>query len=333
MARALRIAFEGAIYHVMNRGIARRDVFPRPVDYERFLDSLALGVERTRVRIYAYALLPNHFHLLVETPEANISAFMLSVQTSYAVYFNQRYRKSGYVFEGPYRAKLVEGDTYLLALSRYLHLNPVATAAFQGKSLDTRRKALRAYPWSSHREYMGTARRKEWMRYGPLEELIRDRGGSYRAYVEAGLAENDGEFATILKASPVAIGSGSFVAGVEDRYARRRLSTMRREDVAFRRIGRWLTPETILRVIEQELEIPPGAWRRRRGMAWSRGLAAWMLVRYGGLTQRAVADLLGLSTGAAVSFRLRALNEQCREDPRLATRLAAVEKRLAQHLA
>jgi REP element-mobilizing transposase RayT len=131
MARRPRIAFEGAIYHIAFRGNGRQNIFLDDGDRGRFLESLAERVERYGVRLFLYCLMDNHGHLLVETPKANISAFMGSLLTSYTTYFNRKHQRVGHVTEGRYKSPLVEGDEYLLRLSRYIHQNPVHVAGWE----------------------------------------------------------------------------------------------------------------------------------------------------------------------------------------------------------
>jgi len=125
MARKLRVQFEGAIYHVTIRGVERRTLFNDNNDCERFLECLGEAVEESGVRLYLFCLMTNHVHLLVETPQGNLSAFMHKLQTAYTVYYNLRHKRVGHLMQGRFGAKPVEGDTYLLVLSRYIHLNPV----------------------------------------------------------------------------------------------------------------------------------------------------------------------------------------------------------------
>ena len=129
MARPQRIEYEGAVYHVTARGNDRRAIFRDDADREHFLRALAESVERFEVRLYLFCLMTNHFHLVVETPRANLGRFMHRLQTAHTVYFNRRHRRCGHLMQGRYGARLVEKDAYILRLSRYVHLNPVFTAA------------------------------------------------------------------------------------------------------------------------------------------------------------------------------------------------------------
>ena len=129
--------FEGAIYHVTTRGNERRPIFRTDADRVRFLEALFENVRTHHIRLYAYVLMINHYHILCETPRANLAAFMQQLHSGYTVYFSQKHRRKGHLLGGRYKAKLVEGDEYLLMLIRYIHLHPVkirAMAAFLYRS-------------------------------------------------------------------------------------------------------------------------------------------------------------------------------------------------------
>ncbi|MDA0578562.1 MAG: transposase [Verrucomicrobia bacterium] len=167
MARLLRVQFEGAIYHVTLRGVERRNIFDNDRERERFLDRLAQDVETHGVRVYLYCLMANHVHLVLETPKANLSRFMHDLQTAYTVFYNRRHQRAGHLMQGRFGAQLVEGDEYLLKLSRYVHLNPVHVGSARALGLKERIAALRAYRWSSYRGYVGLGRPLEWMSETP----------------------------------------------------------------------------------------------------------------------------------------------------------------------
>ena len=118
MARKLRIQFEGAIYHVTIRGVERRRIFDDDADRERFLARLGDAVREYGIRLYLFACMRNHVHILCETPQANLSAFMHKLQTAYTVYYNLRHRRSGHLMQGRFGAELVAGDEYLLRLGK-----------------------------------------------------------------------------------------------------------------------------------------------------------------------------------------------------------------------
>lgn len=146
MARPLRVQFEGAIYHVTCRGNARNDVFLDAKDRTMFLGMLGKTIERYNWLCHAYCLMDNHYHLLVETPDANISKGMHYLNCVYTIYFNRNHDRVGHVLQGRYKSILVERDSHLLELTRYIVLNPVR-AGFV--------KRPEEWPWSSYRATAG----------------------------------------------------------------------------------------------------------------------------------------------------------------------------------
>ena len=145
MARKVRVEFAGAIYHVMCRGDRRENIFEDDTDRARFLETLAQVCQRTGWRIHAYVLMSNHYHWLLETPQPNLVAGMRWFQSTFTVRYNLRHRKAGHLFQGRYKAVLVdpEAEGYFATLADYIHLNP-ARARVVGK-----KESLRTYRWSS----------------------------------------------------------------------------------------------------------------------------------------------------------------------------------------
>jgi len=149
MSRPLRIEFEGAVYHVTSRGNARQTIFADRADNEQFLEILASVVEKFNWLCHAYCLMRNHYHLLIETPEGNLSAGMRHLNGVYTQQFNRRHGSVGHLFQGRYKAILVEKDSHLLALCRYVVLNPVRAGLVNGPD---------QWKWSNYRATIGTAR-------------------------------------------------------------------------------------------------------------------------------------------------------------------------------
>ncbi len=126
---------------------------------------MAHHLQSTAVSLYAYVLLDNHFHILVRTPRANLSAFMQRLLTAYALYARYKHRRPGHLFQGRFKAKLVEGDAYLLAVTRYIHLNPVKIAACRRMNGQQRLDRLEAYAWSSYGGYAAAGKVQEFVTY------------------------------------------------------------------------------------------------------------------------------------------------------------------------
>jgi REP element-mobilizing transposase RayT len=146
MARPLRIEYEGAFYHVINRGLERREIFRQPKDYEYFLGLLEYIYEKYGVIVYAFCLMPNHYHLYLQTPQGNLSKAMRQLDGNHTQKFNKRYKRVGPLFQGRYKAVLVDSDSYSLQLAKYIHLNPVKAKLIQ-KPED--------YQHSSYSSYIG----------------------------------------------------------------------------------------------------------------------------------------------------------------------------------
>ena len=161
MPRQPRLDAPGLLQHVMARGIERRKLFRDDKDRQSFLKRLAIILEETQTQCYAWALIPNHFHLLLRTGPTPLSKVMRRLMTGYAVTFNKRHRRGGHLFQNRYKSVICEEDPYLLELIRYIHLNPLRAKLIQDL------KELDKYPWSGHSAILG--RRKN-----PLLPEIRD---------------------------------------------------------------------------------------------------------------------------------------------------------------
>jgi len=146
MARKPRIEYPGAFFHIVVRGNNREDVFRDSKDYERYLQKFVYLCREGDITLYAYCLMPNHIHLLLEMGEVSLSKVLQRFHTWYTQYFNRRYDRLGHVFQGRYKAIICDKDTYLLELVRYIHMNPVRAVLVDSPE---------DYPWSSHRVYLG----------------------------------------------------------------------------------------------------------------------------------------------------------------------------------
>ena len=168
--RKLRVEYPGAIYHVMNRGDRREPIFKDDVDHRRFLETLAEACGKTDWQVLAYCLMPNHFHLVVETPQANLVAGMKWFLGTYTSRFNRRHKLFGHLFSGRYKALIVDGsgNGYLRTVCDYVHLNPSRAKLLQ------KEESLRTYRWSSFPEYLkAPTKRPAWLR---VERLLGEYG-------------------------------------------------------------------------------------------------------------------------------------------------------------
>src|SRR4030042_3763058 len=183
MARPLRIVFEDAFYHVTARGNERRKIFFSQRDYEKFLSYLTDALQKYGVILHAFVLMTNHYHLIIETPKANLSSFMHSINSAYTTYFNIKRKRAGHLFQGRYKALLIDVDNSLLVLYRYLHLNPVRAGIAERPE---------SYRYSSYRAYIFPKEGGMVFRdliWGMVAKGRKDGSRSYREFVELGLIE------------------------------------------------------------------------------------------------------------------------------------------------
>jgi REP element-mobilizing transposase RayT len=227
MPRRPRIQFPGGLYHVICRGNNRERIFRDDADRKRFLALLRRYRERWHAIIHAYVLMPNHMHLLVETPSRPLSEFMRGLNTAYTMAFNRRHRRVGHVFQGRYRSHVVEKDAYLLELTRYLHLNPVRAGLVTQPE---------RYLWSSYREFLGQAPAPSLSDPDTaLAQLGRTRSQAvpaYRRFVREGIRSGNlrGEFPVV---EGQFIGSDRFAEEVERGHGRRQpRQTLKRQSTA-----------------------------------------------------------------------------------------------------
>mgnify|MGYP001593392467 CR=1 FL=1 len=309
MARSTRIEFAGAWYHVMSRGVARMPTFLDDDDRRAFLAMVGRLVAEGALETHAFCLMPNHYHLLLRTPAGNLARWIRHLNGDYARRFNARHRRVGHVWQGRYKAILVEDGAYLREVSRYIHLNP-------NRAKITR--PAERYPWSSYRNFVGGPAAVDWVETGTLlGEFDGDRA-AYRAYVEAGKGEK--------AVSPFERAHAGLVLGGEA-FVRRVLARLagRRGDVpepALRAIRRQARPsaEAVDEVVAR-LFAEVGPARRRR-------LAMYAERLYSPLRPSEIARRHGRSP-AAVTLAVRDLALAARSDAALAAGLESLGRALA----
>ena len=185
MPRPLRLEYENAFHHVMNRGRNKQVIFHNSDYFEAFLATLKEASQRYDAIIHAYCLMTNHYHLLIETPKANLSQIMQHINGKYTQWHNRQRGSDGTLFRGRYKSVLVDEDSYLLQLSRYIHRNP----------LDVKRKMIEQlddYVWSSYQAYTNKAKAPSWLYRDKTYQMLgqRNRYRGYADYVEKGVDED-----------------------------------------------------------------------------------------------------------------------------------------------
>jgi putative transposase len=184
MARPLRIEYPGAVYHVTARGNGRQRIYADEKDYRAFLELMGKLTERYNWLCHAYCLMSNHYHLLLETPDANLALTMRQLNGIYTQTFNRRHHKVGHLFQGRYKAILVDKDNYLLELCRYIVLNPVRAKMVNEPQ---------SYAWSSYRATSGSGSGPSWLQTDwVLAQFHRHRDKAqtlYKKFVKEGTGE------------------------------------------------------------------------------------------------------------------------------------------------
>jgi putative transposase len=207
MARPLRLQYPGALYHVTARGNARQPIYTDARDRQQFLTVLAAVVERFDWRCYAYCLMDNHYHLLIETPRGNLSVGMRQLNGVYTQRFNRRHGRVGHVFQGRFKAIVVERESYLLALCRYVVLNPVRAGVV---------KQPERYLWSSYRATAGLEPAPAWLRREwVLEQFSARRTVAERQYQQFVHAGNSLPSPWEQVRGQVVLGAEAFVAELQ----------------------------------------------------------------------------------------------------------------------
>lgn len=245
MARPLRLEFVGAVYHVTARGNEKKEIFRDNRDYHYFERLLKELPSRFGVIIHSYVLMKNHYHLLLETPEANLSKSMHYLNTAYTGYFNWRQRRVGHLFQGRYRAILVEKEDYLLILSRYIHLNPYR-AGITAKP--------EKYRWSSYPGYINNAKQKEWVNY----DWILNRFGENLGYARRRYKEFAFEGPNEKIENPLLQVQKGFVLGSKrfvTRIAELVNGSAHREVPDSRRFGKTVSTEKVISLVSRHFKI------------------------------------------------------------------------------
>ena len=316
MTRPLRIQYPGAFYHVTCRGNERKEIFRVHDDRRAFLDKLALSAQIYNVTVHAYVLMPNHFHLLLSTPEGNLSEFMRHLNISYTSAFNRRHKREGHLYQGRYKSFLIDADDYLLEVSRYIHLYQIRLKKFEKKPVKERLAALQGFKASSFAGYCNVRKREDSVDYGTVLEYVggdtRQGRQAYRKFVQEGIGLEVENPLEIGKGNGI-VGEESFVAWVKERFLGKEGSA--RERPSLRALRRAYKPEELIdlfcSVTGKEKE---GICRRGKG-GIERSMLMELLHRYSGISQVEIGKLVGGIDYSAVSIARKRLQSKLQEEP------------------
>lgn len=303
MARPLRIEFAGAVYHVMSRGNERRAIVRDDSDRQRRIDWLERTVRTYNWKVHAFVVMTNHDHLFLETPEPNLSKGMQYLNGSYTGDFNSRHRRAGHLFQGRFKAHLIEQEGHYHQVSRYVHLNP---CRLRGQPLATLSE-LAGYRWSSYPGYHRASKTLDWVTYGrvlgdfgPGDPTARRR--RYRRFVTAG-------FDSPAK-SPFADAVHGFIVGSEQFVTKiQRLLGARPQDPEVPELDRLRQRPQLAKIVKTvvgQFGDTDRRWRvGSRADDASRAIAAYLARRRYGYPAKAVASALGYAHPSSVSHAIR----------------------------
>jgi REP element-mobilizing transposase RayT len=260
MARPLRIEYPGAWYHVTSRGNERGRIFADDRDRKRFLEALEESIERFKVEVHCYVLMSNHFHFLLRTLQANLSRFMQRFNTAYTAYYNLRHRRAGHLYQGRFKAIVVEADEYLKELSRYLHLNPVRLKKYKELTVEEKVRILKGYRWSSLPGYIGSGKRDGFVTYNAVLDYMggdtKEGRKRYRDFVVSGILKGAINPLTEARAG-VVLGTDSFIERVRKTFIDGR-EWVRKEQPQVKSLRGVIPVEEIARVVGEEYGVKPG---------------------------------------------------------------------------
>ena len=307
MARQLRLEYEGAIYHITARGNERKKIYHSQRDYTKFKEYLKLSKKRFGCIVHAYVLMGNHYHLILETPEGNLSKVMHFLNGSYATYVNTKRKRSGHLWQGRFKSILVDRDSYLLELSRYLHLNPVRAGMVDHPA---------EYLHSSYRYFVSDTSDDVSSPQVILEMLSQEHVAArkkYQDFVEKTIGKELGNPFDAVYAGLV-LGHESFVRSTLDRLSNEQLQD---EEIPCRRklqcsISERQVVASVLhhfQLDEEDLPKPSGLSARK----W----AIYLLKHYVGTTSREAGEVLDGMSCSAVAKSYQRFAKEVESDPDL----------------
>jgi len=308
MSRSWRIEYEGALYHLLSRGNEGKDIFDDDRDRKIFLKTVAEMSERFEMSVYAYVLMGNHYHLMVQTARANLKKAMHWFGTTYTQRFNMRHSRKGHLFQGRYKSILVQNDAYLLQLSCYIHRNPLRAGVV---------KRLADYRWSSYLAYAYGQKAPEWLQ----TELIlaqfesEDPYQGYREKVQR-YAREEGRLWEDLRHGLI-LGSKRFVETIRKEFLPSEPQPAIAQQV---QVAKHNNPIRILQKAERILKcdvkrfLKPG--RVLGAEKETRDLMIYLIWKAGVLTNDQIGQLFGLSY-SAVSHAVRSFKAKMLENQEL----------------
>lgn len=321
MSRPLRIEYPNAWYHVMNRGRRYENIFETAQDYHLFIRVLKEACEMFDLRVSAYCLMSNHYHLLVQTPLANISRCMRHINGVYTQRFNREHEIDGSLFRGRYKAVCVADDQHLLEVMRYIHCNPIKAGLVN---------RLEDYRWSSHHGYLSTAKEWNWLYSQVILNMLAkrkvERKAAYLDFIHQENSEEIEKFYSLKKLLPV-LGGKSFKEKIRSLIER----VGDKQDVPQRSINDLCIPaDEILRFVCDYYRIDKETllYSRRGFTNLPRDIALYLMQKHRQDTLLEIGRVFGIEKYSSVSSGIIRAQKAIRRDKHTARDVNAITKRL-----
>ena len=303
MSRQPRIQFENALYHVFARGVERRAIFIEQDDYKKFQELLSELPDRFNIIIYCYAIMTSHFHLLIETPLANISLAMHYLNSSYAFSFNKKYDRVGHLFQARFGSRVIDEESYLLNVSRYIHSNPLDIPHLSN---------LEDYKWSSYSKYIFKEQRISWLNcdwiLGQFSEDEIEAINLYKKFMNEG-SQKDEELFGFDNHDQI-LGNEEFVEKVFKRKMLKEANEVKEMNFNMQTV----TLEDILVRVANEFAVDKDELRIRNiNNQLSRKICIYLARRFTNMSNDSIARFFGIKR-AAVSMIKQRLDEQICHD-------------------
>ncbi|MFA5271185.1 MAG: transposase [Candidatus Omnitrophota bacterium] len=284
MARPYRLQAENCLYHITSRGDDRKKIFLSEYDFKKFLEYVKYAKNKFKFYLYGYCLMSNHYHLLIETTQANLSRIMQYINTSYTIYYNVKRKRSGHLFQGRFKSILVEADSYFVELTRYIHLNPV-----RAKMVDNPAK----YCWSSYNAYINN-KPDDFIDKDKIRNLLPMNTESYRNFVLEGIKDYRDIFKNVY---------AGFILG-DVKFIKEKLNQLQKDveskDFAHKRaIKNIIDPEVIINTVASHFKLEPEYLRKSNNRPMTAKKTAIYLLRYKtGLTNAQIGELFDMKLAA-----------------------------------
>ncbi len=319
MSRPLRIDYPNAWHHVMNRARRGADLFVDKADYQQFIDLLKETADLFNINVAAFCLMPTHYHLMVQTPDANLSRCMRHLNGVYTQKYNVGHGCDGTLFRGRYKSILVDADNYVLQLVRYIHLNPLKAGLV---------RRLDQYVWSSHKGYLSKAKKWNWLyKDFVLQMLTAQISSQMRLYKEFMAQPQDEDLVRVFerKKQPSMLGSEEFICWIKDRFFKKKKD---KEVPASKELAPGL--DEIISEVSRYYDVKPSSLEIvRRGIENEpRDVAIYLIRSLRSEPLMRVGAGFGLSRYSSVSSAVMRVKTKLHKDRKFKKRFAHIENNI-----